>query len=1102
MTSRADNRRVLTVLVHFGRKHRRWFVGALILLAIEAGAAVFEAWPLAYLVDFLSGRRSGIASTRNGTVAILSVLVLLIASVNSLADSMAEIWLAKAGRRMGLDLRVALYEHLTKLSMSFHDRRRTGDILTRLTGDVSAIEDFVVKSFSDLAGSLFIVAGTLVFIGVHSIAVTVVAVAIVPFIASVSLWFSIRIKSAAKRQRAREGDLASDAQEMLGAIRVIHSFGRAARQERDFAEHSESAMDAAISGARLEAGFSWSVSVLQALSTISVIWTGLVLIDHRSLTVGTLLLFIILIQNMFKPTRRIIKEWNSIAKVYASVERVADLLDRAPDVVESPDAVEAPTLTGRVEFRSVRFAYDAGGETVGGRRSALDAINFSMEPGKMVALVGPSGAGKSTIAQLVPRLYDPTGGQVLVDGVDLKAYTLASLRAQIGVVLQETVLLTGTVAENIAFGEAEFDLAMIKQAAIRANAHEFIEQLPEGYDTILSERAANLSGGQRQRLSIARAFIRDAPILILDEPTTGLDAGSVDQVLEALHTLVKGRTTLVITHDLGLTRAADRILVLDGGRIVEDGDHHTLVRSAGLYASLYARQLAYDRDSVTSGESELLEGEPALVHPQSTGTGPSLDAVVRSGFPGFGSASDPNRMRDVIDGLLAPGYHVANMAVGKFRYDSPKRCFVRYDVDLVYDFAKSHTRHSVAAWMFSEPGAATAYATNRLAPLLREVQAHDEVNPFSRPMAVFESINTVVFVHPLDGELNTLVEVTSAAGIASVIQRSCKAMRIVAPADPGRVELVKYARHNRSVLRVVADESAGLQFYAKVFGDATLLPDRRAIARLREVGRIGRLERFDVPRDVLSDRRLRLSVMEAMPGRRMITGLIRATLDPPNGDSHSEESLVALALQDSVRICARVAAELHQSGAVVRAQRGRSDDRATLDEELWGLADVEPRLADVFLPHLQSADAIAHQIMAHPMVLIHGDFTPSQLLFHDAGTALLDYDTLAMGEPHLDLGRFVAYVRLSIRKAVGGGHPMEAQLSELFLGAYLEVAEMDERDERAFRTLVSLYEVSSLIRAGLHAARHLKQSRLDAIIAALDETSLYGEAAQTQGALF
>ncbi|TMQ72937.1 MAG: ABC transporter ATP-binding protein [Candidatus Eisenbacteria bacterium] len=317
---------------------------------------------------------------------------------------------------------------------------------------------------------------------------------------------------------------------------------------------------------------------------------------------GTLILFIILIQNMFKPTRKIIKQWALVGKVRASVERVAEVLARRPSVRDLRGAQKAPPFQGGLEFRRVSFAYQLDPEDASGDSQAprvLDAVSFRISPGEVVALVGPSGAGKSTIAQLIPRLYDPQAGEVRIDGCDIRRFTLDSLRRQIGIVLQDTILFGGSVAHNIGYGRVGATRDEIVAAATRANAHEFIESMPHGYDTELSERATNLSGGQRQRLAIARAFVRGAPILILDEPTTGLDAESSDLVLVGLHELMKDRTTLIISHDLHLIQRADRILMIREGRIEEIGTHAELVRRGGPYASLYARRFA-DRDEPVS----------------------------------------------------------------------------------------------------------------------------------------------------------------------------------------------------------------------------------------------------------------------------------------------------------------------------------------------------------------------------------------------------------------------------------------------------------------------------------------------------------------------
>jgi ABC-type multidrug transport system fused ATPase/permease subunit len=585
---------------------------ALLFLAVEAGTAVIEPVPIAFLIDFLQGSRPPLrdmglppllSSPFIETIAVVTAGLVAIAAINSAADSLAEIYFARAGRTLGYNLRVALYTHLRRLGLAFHDQRRTGDVLTRVTGDVTVLEEFVVKSASDLAGSVLVLGGSLTFLLVRSWQVALVAVLVVPVLALVSNHYSRLIKSATRRQRAREGELASATQEMLTSIRVVQSYGRASSDKAGFAAKSEASKRAALEAAGIEARFSWVVAVLEALAICAIVWIGLWLIDRSAITVGTLILFILVTRNMFKPTRKIIKEWYTIGKVYASVERIADLLNRQPEVAEADDAVPAPAFAGRITFDRVSFAYrvdsgDGAGSAAAKLRPVLQDVCFEVEPGEVMAIVGHSGAGKSTLTQLVPRLYDPCSGAVLIDGMDIRRYTLESLRDQISLVLQDTTLFSGTVADNIAYGLHQADSDAITRAAKLANAHEFIRQLPDGYATLLGERGANLSGGQRQRLAIARAFIRNPPILILDEPTTGLDTESTRLVLEALGTLMRGKTTVIVSHDLNLIRCADRICVVDSGRIVELGTHDDLLRAGGLYADLYARQFVTRRSPV------------------------------------------------------------------------------------------------------------------------------------------------------------------------------------------------------------------------------------------------------------------------------------------------------------------------------------------------------------------------------------------------------------------------------------------------------------------------------------------------------------------------
>jgi ABC-type multidrug transport system fused ATPase/permease subunit len=608
-SDRGEAGRALRLLLRYSASQRRALIVAVVALAAEATTAVYEPLPLAYFIDFLRRERPALPipgipwwprsltffqSPEISTIVFLTVAFVLLAIANAVSDSTAQINFAKGGRALGYNLRVALYSHLQRLSLAFHNKSRTGDVLARVTGDVTVVEDFVTERVTDFVYSVMLLVGISVFLLKESWEMAVLAAVIVPVLSLVSNFFSRRIKSASKRQRASEGDLASAAQEMLTSIRVIQTYGRGGYEQQRFAEQSSRALRAALDSTRLEALFGLSVRLVEAGATIAVVWLSFYLIQGGGLTVGRFVLFTLLIDRMFKPTRRVIKEWSTIGKIFASIERIADLLDRKPSVVDLPGAVPAPPFRGRVEFRNVSFAYQSDGQSSVGSGSpislALRDVSFTASTGEVIALVGPSGAGKSTVLQLLPRLYDPHAGAVLIDGTDIRSFTLSSLRAQLSMVLQETVLFGGTVAYNIAYGGNNVTSDDIVEAAMQANAHEFIEKMPDGYNTELSERAANLSGGQRQRIAIARALVRNSPILLLDEPTTGLDAESTDLVLQALQRLMRGKTTIIISHDLNLVRSADRILVVRQGQIVEEGRHDQLLARDGLYASLYARQ--------------------------------------------------------------------------------------------------------------------------------------------------------------------------------------------------------------------------------------------------------------------------------------------------------------------------------------------------------------------------------------------------------------------------------------------------------------------------------------------------------------------------------
>ena len=643
-SNRLNIRPLVGMITRFSGNSRRIFVLSLVMLTLESmtGALIPLLVP-GYIVNYVQNNLAAIgAGPLVQTLIFVTLGLLILTMLNSLCDSLAEIYLAQGGRKVGYNMRVFLYNHLQKLSLSFHGRSRTGDILTRVTSDVAAVEDFIIKNLSDFLGSLLNIVALLVAMCISAVTIwrplllldacnrlipagtfgnvclrlspdeelgvgaaggpatvfiiPLIALAIIPVMAGITNYFTGRIKAASKRLRSSEGELASAAQEMLASIRVVQVYGQGDYEQSLFSGQSQKAMNAALEAAGYQARFSWVMSVMAAIVTALIIWIGVGIIraNPGSISVGALAVFIVWADQMFKPTKKLIAQWNAFGKLYASLERVGDLMASKPEVRDKPDAIPALSLHGRIEFRNVVFSYPSieSSKKKGDEKAhpTLNGLSFEIQPGQVIAVVGHTGAGKSTIAQLIPRLYDPNEGQILIDGRDIRDFTLESLRAQMSMVLQESILFTGSIVENIGYGRPDASGSEIIEAAKNANAHEFISKFPDGYYTILNERGSNLSGGQRQRIAIARAFIRDTPILILDEPSTGLDAESTDLVLQALRKLMKGKTTIIISHELNLIRDADKIIVIKEGEIEQMGTHDELIRAGGLYANLYAMQ--------------------------------------------------------------------------------------------------------------------------------------------------------------------------------------------------------------------------------------------------------------------------------------------------------------------------------------------------------------------------------------------------------------------------------------------------------------------------------------------------------------------------------
>ncbi|WP_172804965.1 ABC transporter transmembrane domain-containing protein [Actinopolymorpha singaporensis] len=1093
----SDLRRTMRLFRRF-KGGRRAYVGALALLAFEALTAIAEPYPIASLVDFLQTGRptprewgipAFIPSVRIETIAVLTLAIVLIAVINSAADSLAEVCMARAGRVLGYNMRVAMYSHLQRLSLAYHDKKRTGDVLTRVTGDVLVLEEFVVASISNIVGSAMVLVGTFAVLLWQSWNVALVALCVVPLLAGISQYFSRRIKAASKTQRTREGELASTAQEMLTSIRLVQSYGRGTVDLQRFSGQTEQSMRASLRTANVQAQFSFVIALAEALAISAVVWIGIFLLDRRAITVGTLVLFILLLRNMFKPARKIVSEWYKVGKVFASVERIDDLLDRSVDVRDEPDAVAAPPLKGRVTFRHVGFQYPAehaDGSRANGRPTVLRDVDFEVSPGEIVALVGHSGAGKSTIAQLVPRLYDATSGEVLLDGHDLRGLTLASVRSQVSLVLQDTVLLSGTVAENIAYGIENATMERIEAAARAANAHGFIEELPDGYDTHLAERATTLSGGQRQRLSIARAFIRETPILILDEPTNGLDRESTRLVVDALRTLMRGKTTIIISHDPDLIRFADRVLEVADGVIV-DGPRSSYATPPDATPLDGSGGDGLSRGSGGSGGSG---GGPAGngFLPTRPGHRPSMLAEpLYPRLPDLRQATDPTFAAQAVEQTLLPPtatHSVLDARVEKLWYLPDGTCALRYAVRIAENVPGRASdwmpERTVLARVHPDNHAATAYVEERLETLAERVESLHPAGPWRRWAGVVGGTGIAVHPFPLDPALPTLARAVDPGALAELAGAGL--------ADPAgsagwSSRVVHYPREGACVLRYERPPGNGSgpkSLYGKVYEDGGGEATAATLRALRPSGPGTAADCLRLPRLVGYLPELRLLLTEAVPGEP----LLRAGSWTWSAAGSAPTSRAAL---ESMARAGRVLAALHPRESLDAHAYSRAEEIAAVRHDLDTVRQVWPEVADHVRWHLAGLLDPMVDIPDSEQVLCHGDFTPAQLLVGSGDMALVDLDTVRRGERAVDLGRFLAHLQLAGTKAAGAAAwPLLDELGRAFLRAYAE-ASPSVALEPDLLDRISVHRDASLARTALRACRQLKDDRLRTALELLDD---------------
>jgi ABC-type multidrug transport system fused ATPase/permease subunit len=523
-----------------------------------------------------------LAPVADDRFALLNVMVaamVVFAGVRGLLYYYQKLLTARVGQQATADMRLELYRHLQRLSFTFHDRRRTGDLLARLTGDIRLLRDIFISLPLAMVSELMLVTGMVVVMFLMDWSLTLLALLTLPGLVVMLRMYQGPMRKALRRQRDREGDIATIASEVLGAIKVVQGFRRERYEVERFAVQNKRSLRTGLKAARLEAKFRWYAEVTVAVVTALVVGVAARRVLAGALTPGDIIVFVRYLRTFNRPLRRVSRMAERTARGTAAGERVLEVLNIEPDVRDRPGAVKASRFEGRVGFEGVGFVRPK-------RRRVLEDIDLEIEPGERVAIVGPTGAGKSTLVSLIPRFYEPTKGRVTIDGRDVREFTLSSLRAYVSFVFQEPILFATSVAENIGYGKPGAGRAEIVRAAEEAGIDPIISALPEGYDTVIGERGGTLSGGERQCVAIARAMIKDAPIVILDEPTTGLDTWSAAMVAAALRRLMEGRTVLLISHDLKHARDVDRVVVMDAGRIVDEGAHADLLARNDLYRTL------------------------------------------------------------------------------------------------------------------------------------------------------------------------------------------------------------------------------------------------------------------------------------------------------------------------------------------------------------------------------------------------------------------------------------------------------------------------------------------------------------------------------------
>ena len=1025
------------ILGHFGRHlrpHWRALLAAWLCTLGMSAMELLRPWPMKVIFDVILGapaKRTFLdllpfrGASSGVLLASLAISILIIAVLSGLFAYAQAYVITSVGQRVVAAIRRQLYSHIQRLSHSFHDTHHSGDLLMRLTGDIGLLRELMVGSGLDLGDRLVVLLGMIGIMVWMDWQLSLIALGILPFLVIAVSRFSGRIRRTAKEQRRNESQIASILSERISAIKIVQAFTREAHEDEGFSRQDEASLKAGLRASRLEMSLNRLVELLVAVATCGVVWFGVRRVLAGVLTPGDLLVFTAYLTGLYKPVRKLASLTSRISKATACGERIISILETEPQVRDAPDAIVAPPFRGEITFEEVEFRYLPD-------EPVLNGISFTIKPGQTAALVGPSGVGKSTVANLLLRFYDPQKGRVLVDGTDIRRYTLASLREQVAVVLQEPLLFNTSVRDNIAYGNLDASMEEIVSAARAANAHDFIQELEDGYGTVLSERGGSLSRGQRQRIAIARALIRNAPIVVLDEPMTGLDADSEARVQEALRRLTRGKTCLLITHNLEAAERADLVLVLRRSGIAERGRHPDLAGRTRPHRELSDPGTGPSRvwEHVASGAGDARQAplaappryEPALLRQLGTAmSSVAMTEILRRDWPYL-------RRRDVI---------LTDCCVARVYPQDGQGFVLEYDMHFLGEHGATVQRF-FGLLLGNE-------AANRCAALAKKLTKRSQLPLDGRMDLVtcFPDLGLILQFSGLDHRLHGLKPALDPA----VMRRILRPYLSLDGSDSPEcaIDILGHRLGKRCVLRYRfegLDARTGRRARRSFIGKLYKARDdkgRQVFEVMRQLWEHG----FDdlapdgirIPKPLAYVPDWALLLMEDTQGTP-----VTASGGPPLG----------LAVEPA----ARALAKLHRCSLTVPARYTATDELELLNGWVTVVSQVHPDMkAGVEEALARVRDAIG-RCPSVEATLTHRDFYEKQVLLNGNQIALIDFDTLCLADPAIDVGNFLAHLKLACLHHRGGTDRPE----EAFLATYDRVHPPD------FSARVAIYFTSSLLR--------------------------------------